>query len=211
VCPRFPDGTIHVAVVDPGVGGVRRPVILEMGNQIYVGPDNGLFGLLLQDFPLTGAWKLTNSRYFGEKASSTFHGRDLFAPAAAHVARGIHPSSLGPAIEDPHHLALPPCSMEPGRLKGEVLWIDHFGNCITNISEDLVRTWAGEDPFCVRVSSHVLDEISPCYESVPQGEVLAVFSSFGNLEIARNQERADQLPGLNPGDPVILEKREGNS
>ena len=89
VCPRFPEGTVHVGVVDPGVGSSRRPIVLEIAGSLYVGPDNGLFSLLADALGLNGAWLLENPRYLGESISSTFHGRDIFAPVGAHLARGL--------------------------------------------------------------------------------------------------------------------------
>jgi len=207
VCPRYPAGTIHVAVVDPGVGSARRPLLLAVGGHFYVGPDNGIFGLLLRDFGRSGAWRLTNPRYFLEpEPGSTFHGRDIFAPAAAHLARGVPPEEFGPAVEDPLPLDLPPRRAEAGRLEGRVLWVDRFGNCITDLSRDIIRDWARGTPFRVRVAERTLSGLSPCYASVPEGSLLALYSSFGTLEIAGNQARADRCLGIGPGSPVVLEK-----
>jgi S-adenosylmethionine hydrolase len=213
VCPRYPAGTIHVAVVDPGVGGSRRPLLLSIRDRFYVGPDNGIFGLLLRDFGMNGAWLLENPRYFLQtEISRTFHGRDLFAPAAAHLARGVPPDEFGPAVEAPRLLDLPPCPADASRLQGEVLWVDRFGNCITNLARDIIQDWAQDAPFRVRAADRVLEGLSACYASVPEGDILALYSSFGTMEIAGNQVRADRTLGLGPGGPVILEKtnRAGN-
>jgi S-adenosyl-L-methionine hydrolase (adenosine-forming) len=207
VCPRFPNGTIHVAVIDPGVGGQRRPLLLWIGNQFYVGPDNGVFGLLMESFGLQGGWHLENPRLFPlENRSRTFHGRDVFAPAAALLARGEPPDSFGPSVNDPVRLALPRCSEGSDRMAGEILWIDRFGNGITNLAESAILDWSHSAPFQVRVSYCTLPFVSDSYASVPRGEPLAVVSSFGTLEIACNQERADRILGLAPGVPVVLEK-----
>jgi len=207
VCPRFPDGTIHVAVVDPGVGGSRRPVLLRIGEQFYVGPDNGTFGLLLAAFGLSAGWQLDHAGYFPpHKRSRTFHGRDLFAPAAALLAAGVPPDSLGTPLRDPMPLDVPPCSRRADTLAGEVLWIDHFGNGVTNLAEDAIRDWSAGAPFRVRVADRTLPGLSSSYESVPRGEPLAILSSFGTLEIACNQAPAHRAIGLREGTPVTLEK-----
>jgi len=206
VCPRFPPGTIHVAVVDPGVGGARRPILVKIQEHFLIGPDNGLFGLLIRDFGFEGAWRIENSRYILPSVSRTFHGRDLFAPVAAHLAGGIRAEDFGPEIRDLQAIDLPSPKKEGGRLNGEILWIDHFGNCMTNISEEEALQWSGGEPFAVRVASRVMDGVCSSFDSVPLGECLAVFNSMRRLEIACNQSRADQTLGLDPGDPVVLEK-----
>jgi len=207
VCPRFPDGTIHVAVIDPGVGGSRRPILLQIRDQFFVGPDNGIFGLLLKAFPLRGARLLDNPRFFPPtERSRTFHGRDLFAPAAAHLAGGVPPESLGPEIHDPAQLDPPPCSRQSGRLEGEILWIDRFGNGITNLADAEIRDWSRDEPFRVRVADRSLSGLSSHYAAVPPGEPLAIISSFGTLEIACNQLRADRVLGLREEMSVVLEK-----
>ena len=206
VCPRFPPGTIHVAVVDPGVGGARRPVLLKIQDHFWIGPDNGLFGLLITDFGCTGAWRIENRRYFLPSVSRTFHGRDLFAPAAAHLARGVPAEAFGPEIRDLMTIELPKPAREEDRLRGEIIWIDHFGNCMTNISEEEALQWSDREPFIIRAASRVMEGVSTSYDVVPKGHSLAIFNSMRRLEIACNQSRADQTLGLRQGDQVVLEK-----
>ncbi len=216
-CPRFPPGTIHVAVVDPGVGGPRRPVLLKIENRFYVGPDNGIFGLLLEDFTLQGGWALENRTYFLPSVSRTFHGRDVFAPVAAHLARGVPPESFGAAITDPSRLPFPRPEEDGAELRGQVAWVDRFGNCITNLKAEVVFTWARGASFVVRAASKRFGEISEAYGSIPPGGALVLFNSMGLLEIACNQARADRTLGLTQGEPVVLSKTatgdtlEGNS
>ena len=205
-CPRFPPGTVHVAVVDPGVGGRRTPLLLKIDDRFYLGPDNGIFGLLIQDLPLQGAWRLENSEYFLHPVSHTFHGRDLFAPVAAHLTAGIPPESFGPPAAHHASLALPAYQEEAGTLRGEVVWVDRFGNCITNLTGKVVSQWAGGTPFTVQAASRKIEAISTSYESTPQGEALSLINSTGYLEIACNQARADRVLGLQEGDPVVLKK-----
>jgi len=204
--PRFPAETIHVAVVDPGVGGHRRPVLLRIADRFYVGPDNGVFGLLLEDFALQGAWKLENREYFLPSVSRTFHGRDVFAPVAAHLACGVPPDAFGPSITDPSRITIPLPHEETGQLTGQVVWVDRFGNCITNLTEKAVARWAEGDAFIVLAASKMMTRISASYESIPNGEALILFNSMGLLEIACNKARADRVLGLNEGNPVVLKR-----
>ncbi len=205
-CLRFPAGTIHLAVVDPGVGGSRRPLVARAGGQFYVGPDNGIFGLVFRRAPFEGAWQIENPRYRLPEISRTFHGRDLFAPAAAYLARGVPPKAFGPRILDPATLELPRPRVLPDRIAGEVIGIDRFGNCATNVEEDCARQWAGGAPFTVRAASRKIPALSESYDSVPAGRLLALFNSSGLLEIACNQASAQEALGLKEGDPVVLLK-----
>jgi len=206
VCPRFPPETIHVAVVDPGVGGQRRPVLLKIEDRYYTGPDNGIFGLLVEDLTLQGAWRLDNQEFFLPSVSQTFHGRDVFAPVAAHLAAGISPASFGPTITDPKGRPYPPHHEETEELRGQVVWVDRFGNCITNLTDKVVSRWAQGTSYVIRAASKRIAQISTSYESIPKGEALALFNSMGFLEIACNQARADRTLGLQEGDPVVLDR-----
>jgi hypothetical protein len=206
VCPRFPPGTVHLAVVDPGVGGGRNPLVLKIEDRFYVGPDNGLFGLLIADLRLQGAWRLEKSEYFLHPVSKTFHGRDLFAPVAAHLAAGTPPEAFGPAAGDLSTLCLPAHRERAGELCGQVVWTDRFGNCITNLTYAVVSAWARGGVFVVHAASKRITKLSATYESAPEGEALALFNSMGYLEVACNQARADQTLGLQEGDPVVLKR-----
>jgi S-adenosylmethionine hydrolase len=206
VCPRFPPETIHVAVIDPGVGGQRRPVLLKIEDRFYIGPDNGVFGLLLEDFTLQGAWRLDNPEFFLPSVSQTFHGRDIFAPVAAHLAAGIPPASFGPTITDPEQRPFPPHYEETAELRGQVVWVDRFGNCITNLPNKVVSRWARGASYVIQAASKRMTQVSTSYESTPEGEALALFNSVGLLEIACNQARADRSLGLAEGDSVVLKK-----
>lgn len=205
-CPGFPAGTIHVAVADPGVGGSRRPLVAKAAGQLYVGPDNGIFSLVFQKVPLEGAWEISDPKYLLPEISRTFHGRDLFAPAAAHLARGLPPSGLGHEILELTTLEIPGPTVSPDRIAGEVVWIDRFGNCATNLEEDQVSRWAAGEPFTIHAASRKIRGVSDSYESVPAGRMLAIFNSSGFLEIACNRASAHEVLRLREGDPVIVEK-----
>ena len=137
----FPAGTVHVAVVDPGVGSTRRPILALAAEQFFVGPDNGIFSYILDREPAASVFHLTDEQYFRQPVSSTFHGRDLFAPVAAALAGGVKPEQLGDLVND--HIRLPLLAAErsgDGTLTGRILHIDHFGNCITNFTERELTT-----------------------------------------------------------------------
>lgn len=133
----FPAGTIHVAVVDPGVGSARRPILASCGGQFFVGPDNGLFSYVFEREGQTEVIHIQNHSYFRQPVSATFHGRDVFAPVAAALAKGVEPSQFGAEITDYVRLeSLAPARLEDGTLQGRIIHIDRFGNCITNLTRE---------------------------------------------------------------------------
>ena len=131
----FPPGTIHVAVVDPGVGGPRRPIVAQIGGQVFVAPDNGVLSYPMASGGVRTIRAITAREYLLPEVSATFHGRDVFAPVAGHLACGVPLERFGPEVADPVGLPIPRPRRDPsGQIAGEVIWIDHFGNCITNIT-----------------------------------------------------------------------------
>lgn len=201
--PYFPDDATHLVVVDPTVGTDRRAVAVRHEGRRYVGPDNGLFPLVLGDETPHEIVVLDRPRYWRSPVpSNTFHGRDIFAPVAAHLASGVGIAELGSAIESltPLLWALP-ISDEQG-IQGWVVHVDHFGNCITNVTRDLVETRrAGRRVKCY-AGSAILDGIQETYGSVASGEPLALFESSGHLEIAVSGGNAADLLGIRKGAPV---------
>ena len=135
----FPPGTIFLGVVDPGVGTSRKGILLQAGDYYFVGPDNGLFTWVVKKEGLRWAVELKNRRYFQKKVSRTFHGRDIFAPVAAHFACGVPPEEFGPGRQEIVMLPWPEVEEGPAYVKGAVIYVDHFGNLITNISEEKLR------------------------------------------------------------------------
>ncbi len=199
--PFFPEGTVHLAVVDPGVGGARRPIAAEARGQRFVGPDNGLLSLVA---PRSAAdWRaveLTSPEHHLPRVSDTFHGRDVFAPAAAHLACGGSLQDLGEAVESMIELRVPPVERTGRIIRGMVLDIDRFGNLITNIcAADL----AGSDVEQVSVGELRFDGLSISYD-VDQ-EAVAVIDSVGQLEIAVPRGHAAQK--LNVGLEAPVEVR----
>ncbi len=201
--PFFPPGAVHLAVVDPGVGTARRPVALRCGEQWFVGPDNGLFPLVLEDEAPDEAVVLDRPRFWRTEApSTTFHGRDIFAPAAAHLATGTPLAELGsPAgALEPLRWALP-ITDEQG-LQGWVAHVDRFGNAVTNITRALIERHRQGRALKCFAGNAVLREVHPTYGAVASGEPLLLFGSSGFLEIAVNSGNAAELLGIRKGASV---------
>jgi hypothetical protein len=180
----FPTGTVFLVVVDPGVGSRRKPVALESEGRWFVGPDNGLFPAALEGRKISRTFELRNSANRLARVSSTFHGRDVFAPAAAHLAKGGRPSALGPAVKR-LILGSIPKPVRKGKIwQGEVLWVDHFGNLITNLT-------AAHMGKTLRVGKKTIHGLSSHYAQVAKGQPLALVGSSGQIEISVNGGRAD--------------------
>jgi S-adenosylmethionine hydrolase len=195
----FPKGTIHLAVVDPGVGGVRRPIVIKTKKQSWVGPDNGIFTRILQAHPESRVFHLTNPDYFLKPVSHTFHGRDIFAPAAAHLSCGISLAALGIPIPDPVILDLPEPVFKNNSLFGRVLYADRFGNLITNLSREVVNHYSQRREITVRIGSRIIQGVRDRYGQERSGRLLALFGSSGYLEIACNLGSAAEMVGYVPG------------
>lgn len=194
----FPPGTIHLAVVDPGVGSARRPLALETGGQRFVGPDNGLFTFALAG-PGWTAVTLEVARYRLPEVSRTFHGRDVFAPAAAHLACGVTLAELGPPARDLVRQPLPVARREGSSLLGEVLAADRFGNLITSIT---VAQLAGRPRVTVEVAGRSLGPPRGTYAEGERDEAAPILGSQGRLEIFVRDGDARALLRAGPGTPV---------
>ncbi len=197
--PYFPEGTIHVAVVDPGVGGKRRAIVIETERYAFVGPDNGVFTWVLEREDVRRVIHITRREYLLEKVSRTFHGRDVFAPVAAHLSRGVDPGRLGRPVDDPCRVPIPRPLKEGGRILGEVIYIDGFGNCITNIEEGMIGKV--KRPL-VRIKEMVIEGLSGAYEEGREGLPLALIGSASFLEIGVYRGSASDLFGIKTGDKV---------
>lgn len=193
----FPEGTVHVVVVDPGVGSERRPIVVKTEGHLFVGPDNGLFSPFIAASQHTKIIHITEKRYFRPDVSPTFHGRDIFAPVAGHLSLGVDPREMGPTISDPVSIALPKSAKKGNILLGEVVRVDHFGNLITNIRRDEMEQFTGTRRPVISVRDIVVEGVSRTYGDVRVGEVLALVGSSGYLEIAVNLGRACDRLGLN--------------
>jgi len=207
----FPEGTIHVAVVDPGVGSERRAVLIESARAFFIGPDNGLFTLALEDDPPQRVIHITNERFFRHPVSRTFHGRDVFAPVAAWLARGVPPSEFGPEIADVVRLPIPHVERLGERhWRGQVIHVDRFGNLITNVTARDVPLEALRAGGRLLVNGHEVSALRTHYQEAAEGEVFALVGSTGRLEISIRQGSAATALGVDRGATVeILLPQEG--
>jgi S-adenosylmethionine hydrolase len=196
----FPDRTIHCAVVDPGVGTDRRPLVIVADGQYFVGPDNGLFSGILATANKSEIWHVTKREFFLSPMSRTFHGRDVFAPIAAALGRGIPTEDMGDRLDDLIRLPEPQWHEEKGRLSGTVVHIDHFGNIITNIPGHRI-------PMSPKISigAVVIEGLAASYADGGDEQPLAIVGSRGTLEIAINGVPAAKTMGIGPGDSVHIE------
>ncbi len=196
---HFPPGTVHVAVVDPTVGSARRPLIVSAKGHHFVGPDNGVFTLLADNVP--DIHVIENRNFMLFPVSSTFHGRDVFSPAAARLSRGYSPQAFGRRITDPVLLSDIHPVIEGRTLKGSVVRFDRFGNAITNIKGHALRYFAGEGPFEIRMGKHVFAAIGKTY---CEGGLACLEGSSGYLEFGVFKGDFRRETGTGKGDPVTV-------
>ena len=194
----FPRGTVHLAVVDPGVGSARRAVAAEIEGHRFVAPDNGLLTMVLASARNAKIREITASRYFREPVSNTFHGRDIFAPVAAHLAKGLAFARVGKPLTDPVTGDFAkPTQLPDGRWRGTVLSVDSFGNIITNFK------WARR-AFSVKLASRTLTNYSATYASAPGSTPFVIEGSSGYMEISINKSSAAATLKIVPGTTVTL-------
>jgi S-adenosylmethionine hydrolase len=194
----FPPGSIHVVVVDPGVGTSRRPLLLAAGNHLFVGPDNGVFWPIFKAARESIVVHLTHDDYFLKPLSHTFHGRDIFAPVAAWLSKGVDPMEMGELVEAPKALNIPEVrKIGASKLIGTILRIDKFGNLITNlIPADLPSSEGESVPYVFIIGSHRISQFRRSYAGAAAGELFAIWGSSGHLEISINQASAAELLGV---------------
>lgn len=201
--PLFPPGTVHLVVIDPGVGTQRKPVALQIRDQFFVGPDNGIFSLLTEDQNFT-AVELSNPAFWQPNPSSTFHGRDIFAPVAAHLCNGTKLSELGSPLDQMQTYRWASPIADRDGIQGWIIHIDRFGNLITNISASLIEEVTQGQPLKLYVGNTILNEIVNTFGSVVDGEPAAYIGSSGMLEIAINKGNAQQMLGIQKGAQISL-------
>lgn len=201
----FPKGTIHIVVVDPGVGSERKIVCLKTDKYLFLAPDNGVLSFITTNnsFSVTS---VTNKEFFFTEPSNTFHGRDIFAPVAAYLSKGINHQKLGEKIDTIRKIDLPkPIRSPGGSLTGEVIYVDHFGNLITNITSKIINRM--QDKFqklSIIAGEKRINKISTSYTDVKEKDVLAIIGSTGFLEISVNQASAKNILQLQRGDKLVL-------
>jgi S-adenosylmethionine hydrolase len=194
----FPPGTIHVAVIDPAVGSERRSIIVSKDNNVFIGPDNGLFTLILDDAEV---YLLENPDFMLKEVSSTFHGRDIFAPAAAHASMGFHPSAFGRTISDPTRLDNLFPTVEGHSLKGRIVRFDRFGNAITNIKIAFLKDFLGNRSFEVRVGGMTFTALSKSYY---ESEFTCLIGSSGYLEFGYFKGSFKDKSNITKNDLVLI-------
>ena len=199
----FPSGTVHTVVIDPGVGTERAPIALKVEDQYFVGPDNGIFSLLTAD-SYYSAVRLCKQEYLRDNQSATFHGRDIFAPAAAHLSRGVDLHDLGEPIDElVSYRWMQPIADRDG-LEGTIIHIDKFGNLITNIPQSLLNEVVADKDVKIYVGNVILNSIEPTFGAVAEGEPVAYIGSAGMLEVGINKGDAEQMLGVQKGAQISL-------
>src|SRR5439155_4920942 len=206
-CPDFPVGTVHLAVVAPGAGTKRRALAVHSRGQLFVAPDNGILEHALAD-PDAEIRSLTESRFFRLPVSRTFHGRDVFAPVAAHLACGVSLESMGPRVIDPVRLVRTPICWVDGRLEGRVMLVDRFGNALTSLTTEAIGSafpGISESLLEVLLGGRRIRGIARSYGDAPIGTLVAIIGSSGRLEIAQVGGHAAQRFGFGQGDAVSIQ------
>jgi S-adenosylmethionine hydrolase len=199
--PFYPSGTLHVVVVDPGVGSERAILYVEIGGQRILAPDNGCLSTLFSEAePPAVLRHVRASRFFRPNVCATFHGRDIFAPVAGHLSLDLNPARLGPSVSHWVRLELPQPKLTKNRIDGEVAFIDPFGNLISNIPAEMVQ----RQPVVLRIGKRTFKQLAwvCCYAEAKPGELAALISSNGNLELAIVQGNAAQRLGARVGTPL---------
>jgi len=200
----FPKGTIHVTVVDPGVGNERKAILIEAPDYTFIGPDNGIFGLLYAQLKEYRVYELTNSSFFRNPVSPTFHGRDIFAPVAAYLAKGASPSEMGREINDYQAIAIPVPDIGEMSIKGTIICFDGFGNAVTNINRSHLEKIGEQTGMKVNAGETVIPAISQNYHDVKKGAPLALLGSSELLEISVSEGNARMMLGLKEGNEVLV-------
>lgn len=198
----FPEGSIHLAVVDPGVGTTRKPIVVEIDGHYFVGPDNGLFSLVASERSYQ-AHELSNKNYMADSISKTFHGRDIFAPAAGHLSNGLPPETFGPPLSEMLRYRWATPIHDAEGIQGWVMHIDGYGNLITNIPAALIEEYEYKT-LKVYAGTTIMHNIYAAYGDVPTGDAVSLIGSSGMLEISVNQGRAEELLNVQKGAPVSV-------
>lgn len=202
--PFFPRRTVHLCVVDPGVGSKRRALVVATPSHEFVGPDNGLFTPIYEREDYKALEIINRGLFYSPQPSQTFHGRDIFAPVAAHLSLGLAVEKVGPQIEDVVKVDLPSPLVGSKEIRGEVIYIDRFGNLTTNIAKELFERKVRANPFELRTGKRVLTGLSRSYTDVAKGKLLAHWGSWGYLELSINQGSAQKLLSATKGTKLTI-------
>ncbi|MFQ6078869.1 MAG: S-adenosyl-l-methionine hydroxide adenosyltransferase family protein [Thermodesulfobacteriota bacterium] len=200
----FPEGSIHLGVVDPEVGAQREALLVETERYYFVGPDNGLFTWIYREEEVKQVVGIRNRDFFRKPTSQTFHGRDIFAPIAAHLSLGRKPEEFGVKLDRWSEIDIPePRTTEKG-LMGEVIHIDRFGSLITNLPRRLLEPLAGQGPLQIHILGRRISGLKTAYAEARRGELMAIFDSFDLLEISLMGDSAEDALKAGKGDKVEL-------
>jgi len=203
----FPKDTVHLVVVDPGVGGPRRPIVATVGQYFFVAPDNGVLSLVYEREERAAVRHITSEHYFHHPISNTFHGRDIFAPVAAYLSKGVDSNKFGEEITDYVRFVAPkPKASAANAWKGLVLKTDKFGNLVTNVTpNDIPQIFDGSSKgFKLTVGKAEITRLCNSYAEGSPGELFAILGSTGFLEISCNKGAASRLAGADKGSEVSL-------
>jgi S-adenosylmethionine hydrolase len=202
----FPARTVHLVVVDPGVGSARRPIMVSANNQYFVAPDNGVLSMIYEREDPVVVRHITSEHYFLRPVSETFHGRDVFAPVAAWLTKNWQTDAFGEVVEDQVRFALPRPKTQDGALRGAVLRVDHFGNLMTNFTlEDLPEAKRQPGAVSMTVGGKPIKQMVANFAQGPANEAVAFVGSGGFIEVAVNKGNAARALGVNRGAEVILQ------
>jgi S-adenosyl-L-methionine hydrolase (adenosine-forming) len=208
ISPRFPDGTTHVCVVDPGVGTDRKIVFVQLGTQFFIAPDNGVLSRVVRRGSPCRTLALTHCGLWRHPVSNTFHGRDIMAPVAAHFVSGAAPESFGAPIDQLQSLDWPEPQVRGQEIRGCVLYADSFGNLITNIRHDLVESLGNAEDLRVQCSGAAICGVVRTYGQAETGSLVALIGSSGQLELAVVQGNAAQHLNVAGNQEVILSRND---
>jgi S-adenosylmethionine hydrolase len=203
--PYFPEGTIHIGVVDPGVGSSRKAIIVKAGNMWFVGPDNGLLAPAVERLGFKQAWEITNHKLLPHRVSDVFDGRDVFGPTGALLSKGISADKLGPRIDDIIRLPYYRLEIHGDTIKGSIIHIDGFGNVVTNITYDTLANIGVKDEAQFKLKIGDIEYILPYvrrFSAVEEGKPLLLVAGGNYLEISVNQGNAAKHLGLRKGDKI---------
>jgi S-adenosyl-L-methionine hydrolase (adenosine-forming) len=202
----FPARTVHLCVVDPGVGSERRGIVAACGGQLFVGPDNGLFSYILEREGPTRMYEIVEPSLWRHPVSSTFHGRDVFAPVAALLATGLDPSQVGPELADPIRLPAARPERIGDAIHGTILHVDRFGNCVTNLTRRELPEGVGPGGARLRIDGHEVATMRRSYAAAGgDGKVFAIWGSAGFLELSVERGSAAGSLGISRGHTIIAE------
>ncbi len=198
----FPKNTIHVVVVDPGVGSQRNVIAVKTTDYYFLAPDNGVLSFALKKQEIEAIINVENDEYFLKPLSNTFHGRDIFCAVAAHLSKGVSLDSLGPTIKNIHQIHIPAPLRRSDVLIGQIVYIDRFGNLVTNVDKEALEGYACD--FKIKVGDQIIHGLNKTYSDAPNQTPVALIDSFGYLEIAVNGANAKDYFGLDKKDLIEI-------